>query len=882
MNKRKYEQELNEIFSLPENKIENRLKKLIRQQTNAKNYAIAHDASFHLAAFYYESDHLTSAKRILIPIVTNYMNYRFIPRYANMFMLLGLIELGEEDFTLANYYFESGLRLAKVHHLPKVICLAYSNLAIVDSGMGRNEQALEHLLMSEKYIDHTNEEQHVLLYLNLAVCYKLLKQLENSKRYLNKCIQEYHGLDTGRRDLIRCCQMDLAYQMGDVDSYEVMKEEILQEDNEISTPDQVQAYQMICENAFRDGDYELSSKLLKRLKKDITKKEDMATQLFVAKCEGELARQSNDKDKYIESLESQLKLTKKMNELTSQQLIRSTGVEVRLAKLMQKNENAKRAQEKEREHARVLVEALEMTEKANAAKSEFLSRMSHEIRTPLNAVIGYMGIAQSEEIENEKVQHCLSNSELAAKHLLSIINDVLDVSAIESGRIKIAKSDYNLKQQISTAATIFYNQAKNRNVDFRVNLVGFTEEWVIGDSLRVNQIIMNLLSNAVKFTSEKGQVTLNVTQLDKTDHKVIMQFQVSDTGIGMSKEFLSRMFTPFEQESAGTAQKFGGTGLGLAISKNLATLMDGTIEVDSELNVGTTFTVTLPFGISKENGKIMSTGKDFSKIRVLVVDDQKADQTYVKQVLKRLNVKADTCSDGETAVRRFIGRQNTDYAYDLCIIDWKMPGITGFDVAKRIREAAGEELPIIIATAYDITEIDEEAKRAGVNKVIAKPLFQSSLLDLLMDSFGGYRPKGEIEVASNFNLEGTKVLLAEDNHMNMEIAVSILTKAGIHVDEAYNGKEAVDKFEASSPGDYDAILMDVQMPVMGGYEATQMIRASKHEAAKIIPIIAMTANAFTEDIEKALKSGMNGHISKLVDYEKLYRTLSECMKNRAK
>lgn len=535
------------------------------------------------------------------------------------------------------------------------------------------------------------------------------------------------------------------------------------------------------------------------------------------------------------------------------------------------------AKRKEEQAKEALQKALDAANQASKAKGDFMSRMSHEIRTPLNAVIGYMSIAQSEDIQNEKVTHCLENSELAAKHLLSIINDVLDMSSIESGRIKIANSDYNLKQQLSTVSTIFYNQAKNHDVDFEVSINGLTEEWVVGDQLRVNQILMNLLSNAVKFTPANGRVGLDITQLEKTDSKVTIQFKVQDTGIGMTQEYLSRIFKPFEQESAGTAQKFGGTGLGLAISKNLTSLMGGSIDVQSEQNKGSIFTVTLPFGISAENQPLVPEAFDFSKIRVLVVDDQEADRQYTKEILKHLGIKCDTFSDGETAVRRFIRRQNSDYAFDLCIIDWKMPNSSGLEIAKKIREAGGKDVPIIIATAYDVTEIDEQAKSAGVNKVIAKPLFQSSLLDLLLNTFGKYTPKGNSAAAAHFNLQGARVLLAEDNEMNMEIAVSILTKANLVVETAVNGKEAVDAFKSSKQGHFDAILMDVQMPIMNGYEATRAIRALERSDAKTIPIIAMTANAFTQDIEEALANGMNGHIAKPVDYEKLYRTLNDCM-----
>lgn len=544
--------------------------------------------------------------------------------------------------------------------------------------------------------------------------------------------------------------------------------------------------------------------------------------------------------------------------------------------LFKKNINEVKCEEEAKKQ--VLTDALETARQASEAKGVFLSRMSHEIRTPLNAVIGYMTIAKMSQDKPDKVNHCIENSETAAKHLLNIINDVLDISSIESGRIKIADEDFDLKKLISSVSTMFYNQCKAKNVNFNVALYGLTEEWVVGDQLRVNQILMNLLSNAVKFTSAGGSVNLDVTQMMISNNNVHIKFQIRDTGIGMSKEYMSRMFTPFEQESAGTAQKFGGTGLGLSITKNLITMMGGSIDVFSKQEKGTEFTLTLTFRQSNENMQRHSLQHDFSKVRALVVDDEKNTCDYIKALLKRCGVKSDIVFNGEDAVKQVKRRQGSDYSYDLCIMDWNMPGLDGIETARRIHEECSKDLPIIIATAYDISDIEDSAKKAGVTKIISKPLFQSTLFDLLVSTYGKYQPEIPTDL-QKIDMRGMRVILAEDNAMNLEIAVEVLEHAGLTVDTAMNGKEALDMFTVSSPDTYQAILMDIQMPVMDGYEAARKIRQSSHSQAKSIAIIAMTANAFSEDVSEALASGMNDHISKPIDYSKLFSALNKNVKD---
>ena len=525
-----------------------------------------------------------------------------------------------------------------------------------------------------------------------------------------------------------------------------------------------------------------------------------------------------------------------------------------------------------------LMNALDAANTASRSKSTFLSSMSHEIRTPLNAMIGYMTIAQASIDQREKVLHCIESAGIAARHLLSIINDVLDISSMESGKMKLSLERFDLKEQLSNITSIFYQQCRQKNVKFVITISGLTEEWVVGDSMRVNQILMNLMSNAVKFTDSDGSVNVSVVQTALSASQVYIRFIVKDTGIGMSEEYRKRLFTPFEQESAETARKYGGTGLGMSITYNLVSLMGGKIDVDSKEGEGTTFTVTLPFDRT-ENQETRVISQDMSKLHVLVVDDLENECDYVHALLKRCGVPSESAQSGEEAIRLVAGRKGTPDKFDMCIIDWNMPGLNGVETTRLIHQECDPDIPIIIATAYDISEFEEEAMAAGAAKIIAKPLFQSTLFDLLVTTYGKYNalPADDAEIP---DLTGMRVLLAEDNEMNVDVAIDLLELAGIQAEVARNGQEAVDRFLAHEDG-YDVILMDVQMPVMDGYAATKAIRASGHPLARSIPIIAMTANAFAEDVSASLASGMNGHLSKPIETVELFDTLRRIGKKQA-
>ncbi|MDD3412167.1 MAG: ATP-binding protein, partial [Eubacteriales bacterium] len=518
-------------------------------------------------------------------------------------------------------------------------------------------------------------------------------------------------------------------------------------------------------------------------------------------------------------------------------------------------------------------------QKANAAKSEFLARMSHDIRTPMNAIIGYLSIAKDTEDCSEKVAHCIDNSEVAAKHLLQLINDVLDMSSIESGKIKIACEDFDLKRVIVDATTIFYQTSKAKHVHFDTQVKGLTRDWVMGDPLRVNQIVMNLLSNAVKFTPENGRVRLEVEQTAQDDDGSTLRLVVSDTGIGMSKEYMSRLFQPFEQESADTARQYGGSGLGLSIVHRLVLLMGGTIDVDSRQGEGTTFTVVLRFAKAEGHPQPTLCVPEGGKPRVMVLSGDAQEAEAVKAASESIGVSADIIDKGDYAVKRLRRRFASDYPYTLCLLDWRHVDGDCAAVASALKAEADGKPLLLVATGYDLTEFEEQARAAGVDSFAALPLFASDLIALVNASFSDSSfSSTHREAPLQVDFSGQCTLLAEDNAMNMEIALTMLTKAGLAVDQASDGKQAVALYEAAPAGTYDFILMDVQMPVMDGYEATRAIRASGRADAATVPIIAMTANAFAEDVNTALAHGMTAHIAKPVNYAKLFSVLQDLKK----
>jgi signal transduction histidine kinase/DNA-binding response OmpR family regulator len=515
-----------------------------------------------------------------------------------------------------------------------------------------------------------------------------------------------------------------------------------------------------------------------------------------------------------------------------------------------------------------LQEAINRANLASKAKSEFLARMSHEIRTPMNAIVGITTIAKHHKEDPEKVEIYLDKIDSSSKILLNIINDVLDMAAIESNKLKVSVVEFDIKDILNGISTIYYTQCKNKGIVFNVT-VNIEYEILKGDSLRVNQILLNLISNAYKFTDAGGSIKLSVTETSKQNDTVFIRFTITDTGCGMSQEMLSRLFMPFEQESATTAKKHGGSGLGLSITKNLVELMHGRIKVESEVDKGSTFTVDIPFVIS--DNQLKGSDLNLANIKCLIVDDEESAREYTSILLQRIGVQYEIASSGEEAVIMLHNAKQQNYSYDLCFIDWQMSGIDGIEVTKQIRELFTDTM-IIIVSAFDISSIVEEAKIAGASMCISKPLFQSTIFNLLTQLYGKKITK-ETADPDDYDFTGHKILLVDDVDFNREVAVELLEMVKVTVDCAANGQEAVDKFLASEPGTYDLILMDVQMPIMDGHDATRIIRHSPHPDAQIIPIYAMTANAFTDDVSAALSVGMNGHISKPIDTTFLYKTM---------
>ena len=541
-------------------------------------------------------------------------------------------------------------------------------------------------------------------------------------------------------------------------------------------------------------------------------------------------------------------------------------------------EAAKRDQEQKldlSESREALKDALAIAENANKAKTSFLSNMSHEIRTPMNAIIGLNNIAMNDPTASDQVKEYLSKIGASAQHLLGIINDILDMSRIESGRMNIKKEEFSFAKALEQVNTIISDQCHEKGIVYDCQTKGQVDDYFIGDAMKLKQVMINILGNAVKFTPEGGTVRFLIEEGRRFDRNAVLKFIISDTGIGMSEEFLPHIFEPFSQEESGSTSKYGSTGLGMPITKSIVELMNGHIDVVSEKGKGTTFTVTLTLGESDRKQQIGESGPIPHDMSVLVIDDDPIALEHAEIVLSQVGISSETAESGWEGIDKVRIRHGRREDYDLIIIDWKMPEMDGVETTRQIRKIVGNHTPVIILTSFNWDDIADEAREAGADTFVSKPLFASTVMDEFVEAF---RSKNEALEERTADLRGRRVLLAEDVAVNAEIMMMVLTMREMEVDLAENGLVAVNLFERHEPGYYDAILMDMRMPEMDGLEATRTIRSLQREDAKTIPIIALTANAFDEDVQRSMQAGLNAHLSKPVEPEILFETLENLIR----
>ncbi len=534
----------------------------------------------------------------------------------------------------------------------------------------------------------------------------------------------------------------------------------------------------------------------------------------------------------------------------------------------------------EMEKKSLLEDALAQANRASKAKSVFLSNMSHDIRTPMNAIIGFTALATTHIDNRDQVEEYLKKIMTSGNHLLSLINDVLDMSRIESGKMYLDEKPCSLPDILHGLRSIVQADVHAKQLELFMDAVDVVHEDILCDRLRLNQILLNLLGNSIKYTPAGGIVSIRVKEKPSAPAgHAAYEFSVRDTGIGMSEEFVSHIFEPFERERNSTTSGIQGTGLGMAITRNIVEMMNGSIQVKSRQGAGTEFTVDLTFRLCSDE-KQPTTIPELSGCRALVVDDDFNTCDSVSCMLQQIGLRAEWTLSGKEAVLRTRQSVMRGDHYSLYIIDWLLPDMNGIEVTRRIRKECGENVPIIVLTAYDWADIEDEAKEAGVTAFCGKPLFLSELRDCLLSVVSTEEDAEKVDEEAALPLDLGRILLTEDNELNQEIAQAILEEAGFTVEIAENGQAAVNMLKQAEPGYYQLVLMDVQMPVMNGYEATRAIRSLEDPVLSSIPILAMTANAFEEDKQAALKCGMNGHISKPIDIAKLFETLENVLRNR--
>ena len=517
-----------------------------------------------------------------------------------------------------------------------------------------------------------------------------------------------------------------------------------------------------------------------------------------------------------------------------------------------------------------LEEARQVALEASRAKSEFLANMSHDIRTPMNAIVGMTAIATAHIDDREQVQNCLRKITLSSKHLLGLINDVLDMSKIESGKLTLTTEQISLKEVVEGIVNIMQPQVKSKKQTFDIHVENILTENVWCDGVRLNQVLLNLLSNATKYTPEGGSIQLSLSEekSPKGEDYVRIYIKVKDNGIGMSPDFLKKIYESYSRADETRIHKTEGAGLGMAITKYIVDAMKGTIDIKSEPDKGSEFFLTFDF----EKAAAVEMDMVLPSWNMLVVDDDELLGKAAMDVLKSIGIKAEWALSGEKAIELVIQHHKKRDDYQIILLDWKLPGMNGIQAAKEIRRNLGDEVPILLISAYDWSEFEAEAREAGISGFISKPLFKSTLYHALCQYMDIETDHGK-KLNQNIDLSGCRILLAEDNELNWEIASELLSDLGVELDWAEDGQICLDMFQSSPAGYYDAILMDIRMPHVTGYEAAKIIRGLNHPDALSIPIIAMSADAFSDDIQRCLEAGMNAHIAKPIDVKELKRLL---------
>ena len=533
-------------------------------------------------------------------------------------------------------------------------------------------------------------------------------------------------------------------------------------------------------------------------------------------------------------------------------------------------------QEKIEQQSSALSDALTAAKEANKAKTVFLSNMSHEIRTPMNAIIGLDNIALNDPETPPKTREYLEKIGVSAEHLMGLINDILDMSRIESGRLTLKNEEFSFQKLLEAINTMFSGQCAEKGLDYQCRINGQIDDYYIGDSMKLRQVLINILGNAVKFTPEGGKVELQINKKVVYEGQTTLEFVISDTGVGMSKEFLPHIFDTFAQEDISNTGKYGSSGLGMAISKNIVEMMNGNITVESEKNKGSVFRVTVTLLNSEK-----STDKNIAEINieemtVLVIDDDPIACEHAKLVLEKTGINSEIAMSGKEAIEKVNLRHARREPYNLILVDWQMPEMDGIETTRRIREIVGNESAIVILTAYRWDDILEEALKAGVDSFLAKPIFAANVIEEFRVALGR---KNVLEKKHKAELKGRRILLAEDMQINSEIMTMVLQMREMEVETAENGRIALEAFINHPEGYYSAILMDMRMPEMDGLEATRRIRGLDRADAKKIPIIALTANAFDEDVQRSMQAGLNAHLSKPVQPEVLFETLESMIEN---